>query len=82
LARALPGLFYNWSVMSTNNELSIKSRRQALALAGALTVTVVTAVGAVAGMSHGASSKPAGRVVATQVAPAATSATPAQWRDD
>ena len=37
----------------------MKTRRQALALAGALTLTVITAVGAVAGMSRGASTKPA-----------------------
>jgi hypothetical protein len=48
----------------------MKSRRQALALAGALALTVVTAVGAVAGMSRGASPKPAAPVVAAQAAPA------------
>ena len=42
----------------------MKTRRQAL------TLTVITAVGAVAGMSRGASTKPAVPVVASQVAPA------------
>ena len=59
------------------------SRRQALALAGALTLTVFTAVGAVAGFNHrpAASSPPSGTpAVATQVVP---SAAPAQtWKDD
>ncbi len=48
----------------------MKSRRQALALAGALALTVVTAVGAVAGMSRGVSPRSASPVVAAQVAPA------------
>jgi hypothetical protein len=46
----------------------MKSRRQAFALAGALTLTVFTAVAAVAGMSRSAAPKPAAPVVATQVA--------------
>jgi len=47
----------------------MKSRRQAFALAGALTLTAFTAVAAVAGMSRGAApTKPAAPVVATQVA--------------
>ena len=48
----------------------MKTRRQALALAGALTLTVITAVGAVAGMSRGATTNPAAPAVASQVAPA------------
>jgi hypothetical protein len=52
----------------------MKSRRQALALAGALTLTVITAVGAVAGMSRGAAPKPAAPAVATQVAQPSVSA--------
>jgi hypothetical protein len=48
----------------------MKSRRQALALAGALALTVVTAVGAVAGMTRGASPRPASPAVAVQAAPA------------
>jgi hypothetical protein len=49
----------------------MKSRRQALALAGALALTVVTAVGAVAGMSRGASpTQPVASAVAAQPAPA------------
>ena len=68
--------------MSTNNEQSIKSRRQALAFAGALTVTVFTAVGAVAGMSHRATSKPAVPAVAAKVAPTAASAAPLHRWDD
>jgi hypothetical protein len=60
----------------------MKSRRQALTLTGALTLTVFTAVGAVAGIPHGTSSKPAGRTVARQVAPAAASSTSTRWRDD
>ncbi len=46
----------------------MKTRRQALALAGALTLTVFTAVAAVAGMSRGAAPKPTSPVVAAQVA--------------
>ena len=46
----------------------MKSRRQAFALAGALTLTVFTAVAAIAGMSRGAAPKPASPVVAAQVA--------------
>lgn len=57
----------------------MKSRRQALALAGALTLTVFTAAAAVAGMSHGVTSKPAAPVVATQ--PAAPSAPAQRWDD-
>ena len=58
------------------------SRRQALALAGALTLTVFTAVGAVAGMNHrpAASSPSSGTpAVATQVVPSAPAQT---WKDD
>jgi hypothetical protein len=50
----------------------MKSRRQALALAGALTLTVFTAVAAVAGLSRGAAPKPASPVVAPQVAPSSS----------
>ena len=46
----------------------MKTRRQALALAGALTLTVITAVAAVAGMSRGATPKQAAPAVAAQVA--------------
>jgi hypothetical protein len=46
----------------------MKTRRQALALAGALALTVITAVGAVAGMSRGTASKPPAPVVAAQAA--------------
>jgi hypothetical protein len=54
--------------MSHEKGAAMKTRRQALALAGALTLTVITAVAAVAGMSRGAAPKPASPVVATQVA--------------
>ena len=54
--------------MSHEKGAVMKSRRQALALAGALTLTTFTAVAAVAGMSRGAAPKPAAPVVATQVA--------------
>jgi hypothetical protein len=56
--------------MNREKGAAMKTRRQALALAGALTLTVITAVGAVAGMSRGASTKPAVPVVASQVVPA------------
>jgi hypothetical protein len=56
----------------------MRTRRQALALAGALTLTVFTAVVAIAGMSHGRTSKPAAPLVATQVAPASS---PQRWDD-
>jgi hypothetical protein len=46
----------------------MKSRRQAFALAGALTLTAFTAVAAVAGMARTAAPKPATPVVAAQVA--------------
>jgi hypothetical protein len=59
----------------------MKTRRQALALAGALTLTVFTAAAAVAGMSHTGTSKPGAPVVATQVAPPASSSAPARWDD-
>jgi len=57
----------------------MRTRRQALALAGALTLTVITAVAAVAGMSRGTTPKPAAAVVATQ-----TTAQPISYegRDD
>jgi hypothetical protein len=50
----------------------MKTRRQALALAAALTLTVITAVGAVAGMSRGAAPKPVAAVAAAQTAPTST----------
>jgi hypothetical protein len=56
----------------------MRTRRQALALAGALTLTVFTAVAAIAGISHRGTSKPATPVVATQVAPASA---PQRWDD-
>ena len=46
----------------------VKTRLQALVLAGALTLTTFTAVVAVAGMSRGAAPRGATPVVATQVA--------------
>jgi hypothetical protein len=58
--------------------IPMSSRRQALALAGALTLTVFTAVAAIAGMSHGHTSKPAAPVLATQVTPASS---PQRWDD-
>lgn len=58
----------------------MKTRRQALALAGALALTVIAAVAAVAGMSRGATtSRPAQAVVATQVAQPAGHR---EWSDD
>ena len=48
----------------------MNSRRQALALAGALMLAVLSAVGAIAGMPHRAATpKPATPVVATRIAP-------------
>ena len=58
----------------------MKSRRQALALAGALTLTVFTAAAAVAGMSSRATSHPATPVVAAQ--PAAPVAAAHEGWDD
>ena len=56
------------------------SRRQALALAGALTATVFTAVVGVAGFNHRPTAPSGTPAVATQVVP---SPAPAQaWRDD
>lgn len=56
------------------------SRRQALALAGALTLTVFTAVGAVAGFNHRPTASSGTPAVAAQIAP---SPAPAHtWRDD
>jgi hypothetical protein len=57
----------------------MNSRRQAFALAAALTLTVFTAVAAIAGISHrGGTSKPGTPVVATQVAPTSS---PQRWDD-
>jgi hypothetical protein len=66
--------------MTTAKGAPMTSRRQALALAGALTLTVFTAVGAVAGLNH-RPPMPAGTpAIATQVA---QSPAPAHtWRDD
>ena len=58
----------------------MKSRRQALALAGALTLTVFTAAAAVAGMSSRGTSHPATTVVAAQ--PAAPVAAAHEGWDD
>jgi hypothetical protein len=57
----------------------MKSRRQALALAGALTLTVFTAAAAVAGMSPRGTARPATPVVATQ--PAAPAVSHEVWDD-
>jgi hypothetical protein len=56
----------------------MNSRRQAFALAAALTLTVFTAVAAIAGISHRGTSKPGTPVVATQVAPTSS---PQRWDD-
>jgi hypothetical protein len=68
--------------MSTLDEstTSMKSRRQALALAGVLTATVFTGVFAVAGVSH----HPAGRTAKTAVVQMATPSAPraSTWADD
>jgi hypothetical protein len=68
--------------MNREKGAAMKTRRQALALAGALTLTVITAVGAVAGMSRGASTKPAVPVVASQVVPATGGAHYSERGDD
>jgi hypothetical protein len=58
------------------------SRRQAFALAGALTVTLFTAVVALAGFSHRPAPRPSAPAV-VQVAPTAAPAAPgASWMDD
>lgn len=57
----------------------MNSRRQALALAGALTATVFTAVAAVAGISHRPAPQPTSTPI-VQVAPPAAPA--ASWGND
>jgi hypothetical protein len=54
------------------------SRRHALALAGALTVTVFTAAVAAAGFTHRSAPAAATPAVAAQIAPAPA----ARWSDD
>ena len=54
--------------MRTEKGAVMKSRRQAFALAAALTLTVFTAVAAVAGMSRGTAPKPITSVAAAHVA--------------
>jgi hypothetical protein len=59
----------------------MNSRRQALALAGALTAIVFAAVAAVAGISHRSASQPASNPTPiVQVAPPAPAAS--RWMDD
>ena len=58
----------------------MNSRRQALALAGALTATVFAAVAAVAGISH---HQPAPQPASTPIVQVAPPAAPAaRWADD
>jgi hypothetical protein len=59
------------------------SRRQALALAGALTLTVFTAAGAIAGLNHRpAAASPTGTPAAAQIVPTQAPAPAQTWRDD
>ena len=58
----------------------MNSRRQALALAGALTATVFTAVAAVAGISHRPAAPSSTPTPVVQVAPAPAPAS--SWVDD
>jgi hypothetical protein len=59
------------------------SRRQALALAGALTLTVFTAVGAIAGINHRpAIASPTSTPAAAQIMQAQAPASGHTWRDD
>jgi len=66
--------------MTSSNQDPIRSRRQALAFAGALTVTVFTAVVAVAGFHHRPAATAGTTAVATQVAP--NPAPGPTWKDD
>jgi hypothetical protein len=68
--------------MSTLDESTtpIKSRRQALALAGVLTATVFTGVFAVAGVSHHAVSHTAKSPVVQTATPSASPAS--SWVDE
>ena len=67
--------------MNSNRE-PITSRRQALALAGALTVTVFTAAVAVGGFHHRPTAAATAPAVATQVAQNPAPAPSPTWRDD
>ncbi len=63
-----------------NNDTSpIKSRRQAVALAGALTLTVLTGAGALFGLAHKSSATPVAAPAPTVVQPAA--ATQPVWHE-
>ena len=66
--------------MTASKGAPMTSRRQALALAGALTVTVFTAVSAVAGFNHRPATSAGTPAVAAQVA---QSLAPVRtWSDD
>ena len=60
----------------------MNSRRQAFALAGALTATVLTTAVAVAGFSHHPTGSNASAPVVRVVAPAPAPAPAAHWADD
>ena len=60
----------------------MNSRRQALALAGALTATVLTTAVAVAGFSHHPTASNAPSRVVRVAAPAPAPAPAAHWADD
>ncbi len=72
--------------MNTSTEHPIASRRQALALAGALAATVVTAVVAIGGLSHRTAAHPPAPapVLVQPAAPAAPApaAATTHWADD
>jgi hypothetical protein len=60
----------------------MNSRRHALALAGALTATVFTAVAAVAGISHRPAAHPSPAPIVSVAPPAAPASSSAEWTDD
>jgi len=68
--------------MSSDERIVMNSRRQAFALAGALTATLFTGFAAVAGIFHGPAPPPAATTPIVQVAPSQTPAPPAEWGDD
>jgi hypothetical protein len=64
--------------MSFHERNVMKTRRQALMLAGALTATIFTAVAALAGVSH----RPSPRPASTPIVQVASHAPASRWADD